>query len=75
MRKEGQTDMAQLIVAFSNLAKAPKNKELEENESYCRVFSFSAVQNRNKQNKVLLRGTPVFFRQPGWPGIKNAQEV
>ena len=52
------TDMAKLIVAFSNLATAPKNKEIEENGAYCRVFSFSVVQNRNKQ--TVVRGTLLF---------------
>jgi len=53
--------MTKLAVAFSNLATAPKNKELEENEAYWRVFSFPVVQNRNKQNKLLFGGHPYFL--------------
>ena len=53
--------MTKLTVAFSNIATDPKNKELEENEAHCRVFSFPVVQNRNKQNKLLLGGHSYFL--------------
>jgi len=46
-RKDGQTDMTKLIVAFLNFAKAPKNKEniLNPSTMKCRWPKFVTFQN------------------------------